>query len=126
MALSDLAAFTDPARAPAKRTEALFLGTGGHALRQGEWLYIPKQGSAGFTVQVPPAKPWGQPYAKMGQLNSDIDAQGNVKPDAPAAQLYNLRDDLPQSTNRFRDEPATARRLAARMAELLPQRPGNK
>lgn len=123
---SDLAAFTDPEQAPAKRTEALFLGTGGHALRQGDWLYIPKQGSAGFTVQVPPGKPWGQPYAKTGQRNSDVDAQGQVKPDAPPAQLYNLRDDLPQTTNRFRDEPEITKRLAARLDELLPKRPGSK
>lgn len=123
---SDLAAFTDPEQAPAKRTEALFLGTGGHALRQGDWLYIPKQGSAGFTVQVPPGKPWGQPYAKTGQRNSDVDAQGQVKPDAPPAQLYNLRDDLSQTTNRFRDEPEITKRLAARLDELLPKRPGSK
>jgi len=118
--LSDLAAFTDPEHAPAKRTEAVFLGTGGHALRQGEWLYIPKQGSAGMTVQVPPGTPWGQPYAKMGLTNSDVDAQGKIKPGAPPAQLYNLREDLPQTTNRFRDEPDIAKRLAARLDELMP------
>jgi arylsulfatase A-like enzyme len=119
--MSDWAAFTDPERAPGKRTEALFQGTGSYALRQGDWLYIPKQGSGGMTVQVPPRAPWGLPYATMKQRNSDIDPQGKVYPDAPPAQLYNLRDDLPQTTNRFRDQPDTARRLAARMEELLPK-----
>ena len=106
--LSDLAAFTNPEHAPAKRTEAVFLGTGGYALRQGDWVYLPKQGSCGMTVQVPPGTPWGQPYAKMGLTNSDVDALGTIKPDAPSAQLYNLRDDLPQATNRFRNDPETA------------------
>ena len=61
--MSGLAAFTDPElRAPANRTEALFQGTGSYALRQGDWLYIPRQGSGGMTVQVPPCAPWGLPY----------------------------------------------------------------
>jgi len=126
--MSGLAAFTDPERAPAKRTEALFQGTGSYALRQGDWLYIPRQGSGGMTVQVPPRAPWGLPYAKMNQRNSDIDPQGKVQPGAPPAQLYNLRDDLSQTTNRFRDQPDTAKRLAARMEELLPRpkRPGKQ
>ena len=119
---SDLAAFTDPTHAPAKRTEALFLGTGGHALRQGDWVYLPKQGSCGMTVQIPSGSPWGQPYAKLGLTNSDVTAQGTIKPDAPPAQLYNLRDDLSQATNRFTAEPELAKRFAARFAELLPKR----
>ena len=43
------------------------------------------------------------------------------QPGAPLAQLYNLREDLPQTTNRFRDEADTARRLAARLGELMPE-----
>ena len=64
----------DPAQAPANRTEAVFLGTAGFALRQGDWLYIPKQGSGGMTAPETPGKPWSQPYAKMGFVNSDVDA----------------------------------------------------
>ena len=45
--------------------------------------------------------------------NSDIDPQGTVQPGAPPAQLYNLRDDLSQTTNHFRDQPDTAKRVAA-------------
>lgn len=120
---SDLAAFCNPGTAPAKRTEALFQGTGSYALRQGDWLYIPKQGSGGMTVQVPPGAPWGQPYAKMGQRNSDIDERGKVRPGAPAAQLYHLREDPSQAVNRFGGEPERASRLAARLDEMLPKRP---
>lgn len=119
--LNQLPALTNPADAPAIRTEILGQGTGGYALRQGDWVYLPKQGSCGMTVQVPTGPPWGLPYAKMDQHNSDIDAQGRIKPGTPPAQLYNLRDDLPQTTNRFRDDPDTARRLATRMDELIPK-----
>jgi arylsulfatase A-like enzyme len=119
---SELAAFLDPAHAPAKRTEAVFLGTGGHVLRQGDWIYLPKRGSCGMTVQVPPGPQWGQPYATLGISNSDVDARGQIKPDAPPVQLYNLHDDLRQATNRFSTEPETAKRLAARLTELMPKR----
>lgn len=122
----DLAAFTDPARAPVKRTEALFLGTGGRMLRQGDWIYFPKQGSGGMTVQVPPGPPWGQPYSKLGLSNSDVTAEGGVKPDAPPAQLYNLHDDLSQAHNRLNAEPETAKRLADRFKEIFPEKKKTK
>jgi arylsulfatase A-like enzyme len=118
---SDLAAFTDPANAPAKRTEALFLGTGGFTLRQGEWVYLPKQGSGGMTVQVPAGPLWGQPYAALGMTNSDVDPQGQIKPSAPTEQLYNLGRDLPQSTNFATSEPSRAAALKKRMQKLVPQ-----
>ena len=47
---SELAAFTKPTSAPAKRTEGVILGSGTYVLRQGDWLYIPKQGSAGYSA----------------------------------------------------------------------------
>jgi arylsulfatase A-like enzyme len=120
---SDLAAFLDPARAPAQRTEAVFLGTGSHVLRQGDWVFLPKQGSGGMTIQVPQGAAWGQPYARMGLANSDIDEHGKIKPDAPAAQLYNLRSDPSQATNLFRDRPDMAAQLRSRLDDLLPNRP---
>ena len=115
---SELAAFTDPAHAPAPRTETLFLGTGGFALRQGEWVYLPKQGSCGMTVQVPPGAPWGQPYAKLGLTNSDVDAQGKIKPGAPPVQLYNLASDPGQATNVAAREPQRAAAMQKRLDEL--------
>ncbi len=126
--LNQLPALTTPKGSPVIRKELLAQGTGGYALRQGDWVYLPKQGSCGMTVQVPPGPPWGQPYAKMGLTNSDVDAQGRIKPDAPPAQLYDLRDDPGQATNRLTAEPKTAKRLARRMDQLLPKRklPGKK
>ena len=114
----DLAAFTDPAHAPASRTETLFLGTGGFALRQGEWVYLPKQGSCGMTVQVPPGAPWGQPYARLGLTNSDVDAQGKIHPGAPPVQLYNLATDPGQATNVAAAEPQRAAAMQKRLNEL--------
>ena len=123
---SELGAFLDPAGSPVKRKEALFLGTGGHVLRLDDWTYLPKQGSGGMTVQVPPGAPWGQPWAKMGMTNSDIAADGRPRPDAPPAQLYDLRADPGQATNRFATESETVRRLAARLDDLVPPKPARK
>ena len=119
---SDWASFRDPAGAPATRTEAVFQGTGGYALRQGDWMYLPKQGSLGMTVQVPAGPQWGLPYAKLGLVNSDVDAEGRVKAGAPAAQLYNLREDPGETVNVIARHPEIAQRLAARLAELVPAR----
>jgi arylsulfatase A-like enzyme len=116
---SELAAFLDPAGAPAKRAETVFLGTGGFALRQGEWVFLPKQGSCGMTVQVPAGPQWGQPYAQLGLATSDIDAQGKVKPDAPAVQLYNLAADLGQTSNVAAAEASRATAMAQRLEVLV-------
>lgn len=115
---SELAALLDPAHAPATCAETVLLGTGGHALRQGPWVYLPGQGSGGMSVQVPPGPQWGEPYGRMGFTNSDVDAAGRVKPGAPAAQLYNLDDDLRQAVNRAADEPARCEAMKARLKAL--------
>ncbi len=115
---SELAAFIDPAHAKPIRTEAVFLGTGGFALRQGDWVYIRKQGSCGLSVPEKPGQPWSQPYAKMGFVNSDVDAQGKIKPDAPKDQLYNLGSDVTQAKNLTLDHPARAESMRARLEEL--------
>ena len=60
----------------------------------------------------------GRAVCEDGSINSDVDALGKIKPDAPRAQLYNLRDDLPQTTNRFNSEDELAKCLAARMGKL--------
>jgi arylsulfatase A-like enzyme len=114
---SELAAFLDPAGAPAKRREAVLQGTTGLALRQGDWVFLPKQGSGGKTAPEP-AKPWSLPYAKMGFENSDIDARGQPKPDAAAEQLYHLADDPSQHTNVAKQHPERVAAMRARLTEL--------
>jgi arylsulfatase A len=115
---SELAAFTDPEHAPLKRHETAFLGTSGFALRQGDWIYIPTQGSGGMTAPETPGKPWSQPYAKMGFTNSDIDSEGQIKPDTHEAQLYNLKTDLAQHKNIIVQHPDIAEKMQKRMDEL--------
>jgi arylsulfatase A-like enzyme len=117
--LNQLRTITNPENAPVIRTEMIAQGTGGYAIRQGDWVYLPKQGSCGMTVQVPSGIQWGQPYSSLGLTNSDVDPQGKIKPGAPPAQLYNLRTDFRQTTNLFYAEPGTAKRLADRLKEIL-------
>jgi arylsulfatase A-like enzyme len=114
---SELAAFLEPAVAPAKRTEALLQGSKGIVLRQGDWIYFPKQGSLGYTAPEP-ERPFGLPYAKMGFTNSDIDERGQVKPGAPPEQLYNLATDPRQGRNLAVEQPGRVRAMQARFREL--------
>ena len=121
--LNQLPVLVDPSKAPAIRNEMLLQGTGGYALRQGDWVYLPKQGSCGRTVQIPFIEPWGQPYANMGVTNSDITPQGRIKPDAPSDQLYNLRIDPSQTTNVTREQPERAKAMRTRLEELMKSGP---
>ncbi len=114
---SEFVAFTKPASAPVKRTEGVMLGSGTYVLRQGDWLYIPKQGSAGYSSPEK-EKPWSVPYAMMGFKNSDVDEHGQIKPGAPKEQLYDLSIDIAQSTNIAIEHPERVRSMRARLEEL--------
>ncbi len=116
---SELSAFTDPVRTPGKRTETLFLGTGGFALRQYDWVFLPKQGSCGMTVQVPPAAQWGVPYERLGLSASGVDATGSPLPDAPAVQLYDLKHDMNQAENMAVKDPVRAEEMRVRLESLI-------
>jgi arylsulfatase A len=92
-------------------------GTTSMALRQGSWIYLPKQGSGGKTVPEP-AKPFGIPYARMGVRNSDVDETGKIRPDAPPEQLYDLAADPSQRQNRATAEPDRLKAMRERLKEL--------
>jgi len=86
------------------------------ALRNGDWIYISAQGGGGFA-----ATNWGDhglggpPALKFThEKNSDIE-DGKIKPDAPDAQLYNLKEDFRQSTNVIREN----QEIADMMKEML-------
>lgn len=85
------------------------------SFRQGDWMYIPAQGSGGF------GGPRGGPgaIALSGRSNSDITAAGRLKRDAPPAQLYNLRRDLGQTTNVIREHPEVARQLSQALQRAI-------
>ena len=114
---SELAALTRPASAPAKRTEGVMLGSGTYVLRQGDWLYIPKQGSAGYSAPEK-EKPWSVPYAMMGFKNSDVDEHGQIKLGAPKDQLYNLAIDIAQTKNIAIEHPERTRSMRIRLEGL--------
>ena len=89
----------------------------GHALRQGDWVFLPKQGSGGMTVQVPPGA-LGPAVCEARPDQQRRDAQGKIRPGAPPVQLYNLATDLPQATNLASKEPARTAAMKKRLEEL--------
>lgn len=115
---SELAAFTHPDSAPAKRTEGIIQSSGTHVLRQQQWLYIPRQGSAGYSAPEK-EKPWSVPYAMMGFKNSDVDEQGQIKPGAPKEQLYDLSTDLSQSKNIAAEHTERVASMRARLKQVI-------
>jgi len=117
---SELAALLDPQNAPAKRTETVFLGTDGFALRQGDWIYIPAQGSGGKSVPELSPRPWSVSYQNMGFVNSDLDEKGQYKADAPQQQLYSLATDLGQKVNLVTQHPEQQALMQKRIEQLIP------
>ncbi len=99
------------------RSEMLSLGIYGFALRSGDWVFIPGQGSRGVTTDL--SAHWGLHLNDIGESNSDYDDQGRLKEGAPKQQLYNLRDDPGQTRNVIRDFPEKAAELEKRYNELL-------
>ncbi|AQQ71578.1 Arylsulfatase [Limihaloglobus sulfuriphilus] len=98
------------------RHELFMIGITGQALRSGDWVYIPKPGSQGVTTD--PRMDWAMQMAELGLVNSDYDEEGNLKPDAPKAQLYNLKNDPSQSVNVIEKYPDIAAKLDARFKEV--------
>lgn len=93
--------FLEPDQAPG--LDGMFYKGKASAIRVGDWSYHPQQGPGGLFG--------GGPVVKLGQSHSDYDDQGEIKPDAPATQLYNLRKDPHQTTNLVTQEPALAEAL---------------
>lgn len=88
-------------------------------LRQGNWMYIPAQGSGGFTGSKPEHHAWGgyAAAAYANSLNSDMD-NGKLKEDAPPAQLYNLDTDPNQTQNVWDQNPDVVAKMDVRLMEL--------
>lgn len=113
--LSQLPVWLNPQVEPV-RTEMLQMGIYGFALRSGDWVYIPRQGSSGVTTDF--NQSWPLRIHEMAEMNSDYDEQSRLKPDAPATQLYNLKTDPSQSRNVIRDYPEKAAELESRYKQL--------
>lgn len=119
--LDQLPVLAAPQTTAAVREDVLIAGTGGYALRQRKWLYLPKQGSLGFTVQTPPVQRWGQPYSSMGVTTSDVDERGVIRADAPATQLYDLAADPAQTRNVVKEHPERAAEMGGALARFRDQ-----
>jgi arylsulfatase A-like enzyme len=103
----------DPAE-PLRKTLVLAASKPSHlAIRQGKWMYIGARGGGGFTAAKRGAHAFGGPAAitYIGRANSDIQ-DGKIRPDAPPAQLYDLDNDLSQTTNVYWQHLAVVRELS--------------
>ena len=89
------------------------------ALRKGDWVYIGARGNGGFTGKNVGDHLLGGPAATRftKQVNSDIE-NGKIKPDAPKAQLYNLKVDPRQKTNVIREQPKVATMMRTELERI--------
>lgn len=88
-------------------------------VREGQWLYIPAQNEGGFQgCEIGDHLLGGAAAFKLtGQTNSDFTPDGELKPNAPPAQLYDLEQDPQQRTNLYADHPHIVAELDAILAE---------
>ena len=83
-------------------------------VRKGDWVYIPDQDEGGFQgKEIGNHLLAGAAAQKLTQLvNSDV-KDGQVKADAPPAQLYDLKTDPYQATNVYSDRPEVVADLSS-------------
>jgi arylsulfatase A len=112
----------EPGHKPVRR---LLTSTGifGMAVREGKWKLIPGHGSAGFSTV--PNHAWTPPW-KAGRTTSDYTSDGQLKPDAPPGQLYDLEQDPGETTNLYRQHPAVVERLTKVLEQLRKENRGQR
>jgi arylsulfatase A-like enzyme len=95
-------------------------------IRKGKWVYVGGQGSGGFGGKTRGLHNFGGPPAitSAGYTNSDIE-KGRIKADAPPAQLYDLENDLQQTTNLYNDYPEVVEEMEALLKTYQPARKKN-
>jgi arylsulfatase A-like enzyme len=91
------------------------------SVRKGKWMYIPRQGSGGFTGKKPGDHTFAGPPAVsfVGAVNSDIE-NGRIRSDAPPAQLYDLEADVNQARNVHDEHPDVVKELSSLLASYAP------
>lgn len=89
-------------------------------LRKGKWVFIDAQNEGGFSGKTPGGHGFagaaGAHY--IGRINSDIE-NGEIKSDAPPAQLYDLQADPNQTKNLYNDFPEVAKEMRAHLQEII-------
>ena len=90
------------------------------SLRRGDWMYIGAQGGGGFAERKVGDHTFGGPAAHRftGHVNSDIE-NGEIRPDAPEAQLYHLGRDPRQLKNVIREHAGVAAELKQELEAIL-------
>ena len=81
-------------------------------VRKDNWVYIDAQDEGGFRgKEIGEHTLGGAAALKLtGYLNSDV-LDGEIRKDAPPAQLYNLSNDLAQTTNVYLQHPEVVKEL---------------
>ncbi len=123
-----LPAFVGEPKEPIRDHLVLAPHKGTHlSVRKGKWMYIPQQGSGGFTGRKPGDHTFAGPPAVsfVGSVNSDIE-NGKIKKDAPPAQLYDLDADVNQTRNLYNEYPEIVKEMSELLASYAPpkQKPG--
>lgn len=97
------------------------------AYRKGKWMYIPAKNDGGFRGSNPGEHAWGGPAVTnlVHTPNSDIE-NGQLKPDAAPAQLYDLETDVNQTNNLYHEHPEIVKEMAAVLAKFAPKNSGPK
>jgi arylsulfatase A-like enzyme len=85
------------------------------AVRDGNWKLVMGQGS-GYSTEKTDRAPYLK-FAQVGMVNSDFTPDGQLKPDAPPMQLYDLAADPGETKNLYREHPD----IVARLTKLFEQ-----
>lgn len=118
---SMLPALTDAPQKPIRNQLIISPWNKGNlAIRKGKWMYISGQGGGGFTAEKPGIHDFGgaAAFPFTGAENSDI-ANGEIKENAPPAQLYNLEEDRNQKVNLYSQYPDTVKALQQLLQKVL-------
>ena len=98
------------------RPFATIIGTDKQGIRAGRWVFYPKHGSGGLTTDA--KNPWFQHW-DHGWRNSDYTSDGQLRPDAPPGQLYDLVADPRETTNLYQQHPQVVAQLQTLLTGVM-------
>jgi arylsulfatase A len=123
--LNQFESFTGEPAAPIREMMVITPNSPKHlGLRKGKWVYIPAQGAGGFQGNKRGEHLFSDAAALpfTGRNHSDYDA-GQIRPEAPTAQLYDLEADPRQEKNIYADHPEVVSELEEALAHYRDQIP---